>query len=138
MIDEFKALFDELADSSMTAEEYIDFDIETCSSAPAVNADEVDWKVSSVKKCVSEYLRKEAGIAENHESDRDESEDEVQEVEVEPEEISPHDALIIIDKLMNLKELNSDERSSISLIKDKLETVRINSKKQSSIKQFFH
>ena len=136
--DEFKALFDELADSSMTAEEYIDFDIETCSSAPAVNADEVDWKASSVKKCVSEYLRKEAGIEEDRESDRDESEDEVQEVEVEPEEISSHEALIIIDKLMNLKELDSDERSSLSSIKDKLETVRINGKKQSSIKQFYH
>ena len=134
--DEFKALFDELADSSMTPEEYIDFDIETCSSAPAVNADEVDWKVSSVEKCVNEYLRNEAGIEEDRESD--ESEDEVQEVEVVPEEISSHDALIIIDKLMNLKELNSDERSSLSSIKDKLETVRINCKKQSSIEQFYH
>lgn len=134
--DEFKALFDELADSSMTPEEYIDFEIETCSSAPAVNADEVDWKVSSVGKCVNEYLRNEAGIEEDRESD--ESEDEVQEVEVEPEEISSHDALIIIDKLMNLKELNSDERSSLSSIKDKLETVRINCKKQSSIEQFYH
>ena len=99
-------------------------------------ADEVDWKVSSVEKCVNEYLRNEAGIEEDPESD--ESEDEVQKVEVVPEEISSHDALIIIDKLMNLKELNSDERSSLSSIKDKLETVRINCKKQSSIEQFYH
>ena len=134
--DEFKALFDELADSSMTAEEYIDFDIETCSSAPAVNADEVDWRVSSVKNCVKEYLQEESGIDETHESDREESDDEVE--EVEPEEISPRDALIIIDKLMNLKELNSNERSSLSSIKDKLETVRINNKKQKTIKQFYH
>ena len=93
----------------MTAEEYIDFDIETCSSAPAVNAYEVDWRVSSVKKCVKEYLQEESGIDETHESDREESEVEVE--EVEPEEISPRDALSIIDKLMNLKKLNSNDPS---------------------------
>ena len=59
--EEFKALFDELADSSMTQEDYIDFDLEVCTSHPEINSDEVDWKVSSVNKCVSEYLNKEAG-----------------------------------------------------------------------------
>lgn len=132
--EEFKALFDELDDSSMTQEEYIDFDIEVCTSYPAINSDEVDWKVSSVSKCVSEYLNKESGNEENPESDP-ESEDEVK--EIEPEKITPHEALIFIDKLINLKELNNDERSSLSSLKDRLEIVRINNKKQKTIMHFF-
>ena len=40
---------------------YIDFDVETCSSVPAINSDRVDWRVSSVQKYVAEYLRKESG-----------------------------------------------------------------------------
>ena len=93
----------------------------------------VDWKVSSVNKCVSEYLNKEAGNEKNPESDP-ESEEEVQ--EIEPEEITSHDALIFID-LINLKELNDTKRSTLSSLKDRLEVVRINNKKQKAIKYFF-
>lgn len=50
--DEFKALFNELSDSSMTAEEYVEFDIETGTSFIEINSNEVDWKVSSLQKCV--------------------------------------------------------------------------------------
>ena len=61
--EEFNALFNELADSEcdMTAEEYVDFNVETCSSLPAINSNMVDWKLSSVKSYVTEYLRKECG-----------------------------------------------------------------------------
>ena len=54
---EFNELFKEFteANSGITAEEYIDFDIETCTSAPMINSDEVDWRAGSVQKCVSEY-----------------------------------------------------------------------------------
>ena len=60
--EEFNAIFKELPDSNCetTAEEYIDFDIETCSSVPAINSDTVDQRVSSVQKYVAEYLRKES------------------------------------------------------------------------------
>ena len=47
----FLELIKELLDSEMTAEEYIDFDIKTCTSVPDINSDEVDWRVSSVEKC---------------------------------------------------------------------------------------
>ena len=92
------------------------------------------FQASSVSKCVSEYLNKESGNEENPKSDL-ESEDEVQ--EIDPEEITPHEALIFIDKLINLKELNNDERSSLSSLKNRLEVVRINNKKQKTIKHFF-
>ena len=52
--EEFNALLNELADSDceITAEEYNDFDVETCNSVPAINLDTIDWRVSSVQKCV--------------------------------------------------------------------------------------
>ena len=60
---EFNALFNELADSEccMTAEEYVDFDVKTCGSLPAINSDMEDWRLSSVKACVTKYPRKECG-----------------------------------------------------------------------------
>ena len=45
----------------MAAEEYVDFDVETDSFLPAINSDMVDWRISLVKACVIEYLRKECG-----------------------------------------------------------------------------
>ena len=60
--EEFNALFKDLADldCQTTVEEYIDFDVETCTLVPEINSDTVDWRVSSVQKCVAEYLRKES------------------------------------------------------------------------------
>ena len=59
----FNALFKELSDldCETTAEEYIDFDVEACSSVPTISSDTVDWRVISVQKCVAEYLCKESG-----------------------------------------------------------------------------
>ena len=61
--EELNALFKELVDQDCktTTEEYIDFDVETCSSMSAINSDTVDWRVSSVQKCMAEYLSKESG-----------------------------------------------------------------------------
>ena len=63
MDEEFDSLFNKLADSQcdMTAKEYVDFDVETCSYLAAINSDMVDWRVSLVKACVIEYLKKECG-----------------------------------------------------------------------------
>ena len=91
--EEFDVLFKELAADSecdMTAEEYIDFDVETCSSLPAINADMVDWRVSSVQNCVAEYLRKESGEdpvkVVSDSDDEDDVGEECAEVEVSREE----------------------------------------------------
>ena len=120
--DEFKALFNELADSSMNTEEYVDFDIKTCTLVLESNSDEVDWKVSSLQKCVTGYLQKESEATEIEEVVTDEeSEDEVE--EVEPKETTPYEALVIIEQLINVKDLNRDERSSFFSIKGRLETI---------------
>ena len=42
----------------MTIKEYTDFDIETSSSVPVINSEEIDWKVSSVAKCIGEFIFK--------------------------------------------------------------------------------
>ena len=45
----YSDLFNELTAGSecdMAMEEYIDFDVATCSSSPAINSDMVDWRVS--------------------------------------------------------------------------------------------
>ena len=59
----------------MTEEEYVDFDVETCSSLPVINSDMVDWWVSSVKACVTEYLTKECGDLNEVASDNDDDKD---------------------------------------------------------------
>ena len=138
--EEFLELFNELTDSEMTAEEYIDFDIETCTSIPIVNSDEVDWKVSSVEKCVNEYLRKESGVSDIEEvpsNDDDDDHDGDEYVDKSEEKITTFEALTMVDKLINLQDLSTEDRANLSSLKERLETVRINSKRQSSIKNFF-
>ena len=57
--------------------------------------------------------------------------------EEEVHEITPCKALTVLAKLVNLKELNKDERASSSSIKDRLEIIRVKNKKQRLIKDFF-
>ena len=59
------------------------------------------------------------------------------EVETEVHEIITCEALTLLDKLVNLKELNKDERASLSSIKNRLEIIRVKNKKQRQIKDFF-
>ena len=84
--------------SGTTAEEYIDFDIETCTSSPVINSDKLDWRTSSVQKCVSEYLTKEAGntCVEEVSSD-DEGGENIEEKEKDLPNISTYEALAMID-----------------------------------------
>ena len=116
-------------------------EVETCSSVPAINSDAVDWRVSSLKKCVAEYLRKESGKddIEVVSSDGDDNNVDLGNTDVEAEvhEITTCEALILLDKLVNMKELNKDERASLSSIKNRLEIIRVKSKKQRPIKNFF-
>ena len=59
------------------------------------------------------------------------------EVEAEINEITTCETLTLLDKLVNLKELDKDERASLSSIKDRLEIIRVKNKKQRPIKDFF-
>ena len=58
-------------------------------------------------------------------------------MEAEVHEIITCEALALLDKLVNLKELNKDERASLSSIEDRLEIIRVKNKKQRPIMDFF-
>ena len=58
-------------------------------------------------------------------------------VEAEGHKITTCEALTLLDKTDNLKELNKDERPSLSSIKDRLEIIRVKNRKQRPIKNFF-
>ena len=106
--EEFNALFNELVDSEcdMTAEEYVDFDLETYSSLPAINSDMVDWRVSLVKACVTEYLRKECSDLNEVASDNDDGkdDDDANSKDVKVVEIGTGEALTILYRLVSLKD----------------------------------
>ena len=107
MDEQFDALFNELADSEcdMTPEEYVDFDVETCSYLAAITSDMVDWRVSSVKACVTKYLRKECGnlneVASDNDDDKDD--DDANSKDVEVVEIDTGEALTMLQRLVNLR-----------------------------------
>ena len=126
----------------MTAEEYADFDVETCSSLTPINSDMVDWRVYSVKACVTEYLQKECGDVNEVALDSDDDKDDVDdnddnEVNRNVDEISTREALEMLDRLVNLKDLMMEERNSLVAMKDKLEIITIQNRKQSRIYDFF-
>ena len=142
--EEFNSVFNELVvpECDMTAEEYADFDVESCSSLPPINSDIVDWRISSVKACVTEYLQKKCGyvndMALDSDDDKDDGDDNNDnEVNSKVVEIGTREDLEMLDRLVNLKDLTKEKRNSLVAMKDKLEIITIQNKKQSRIYDFF-
>ena len=142
--EEFNSLFNELADPEcdMTAEEYANSDVETCSSLSPINSDIVDWRVSSVKACVAEYLQRECGdvneVALDSDDDKDDGDgNDDNEVNSKVVEIGTREALEMLDRLVNLKDLTKEEGNSLVAMKDKLEITTIQNRKKSRIYDFF-
>ena len=142
--EEFNSIFNELVDPEcdVTVEECADFDVETCSSLPPINFDMVDWRVSSVKACVTEYLQKECGDvnevtldSDDDKNDGDDNDD--NEVNSKVVEIGTREALEMLDRLVNLKDPTKEERNSLVAIKVKLEIITIQNRKQSRTDDFF-
>ena len=69
-----------------------------------MSSDEVDWRVSSVEKCESEYLRKESRVNDVEEVSSDDGDKGGENADVD-EKITTYEVLTIIDKLINLKDL---------------------------------
>ena len=55
-------------------------------------------------------------------------------MEQEVHEITTCEALTLLDKLVNLKELNKDERASLSSIKERLEIIRVKTKSNGQLR----
>ena len=87
---------------------------QTCSSLPPINSDMVDGTVSSVKACITEYLQKECGdvneVALDSDDDKDDGDDnDDNEVNSKVVEIGTREALEMLDRLVNLKDLTKEE-----------------------------
>ena len=99
--EEFNAFFNELADSEceITAAEYVDFNVKICCFLPAINSSMVDWRVSSVKACLTEYLRKEFIDLNGLVSDNDDKDDDdgASSKDAEVVESGTGEALIMLD-----------------------------------------
>ena len=77
----------------------------------------VDWRVSSVKACVTEYLQKECGdvneVALDSDDDKyDGNDNDDNEVNSKVVEIGTREALEMLDRLVHLKDLTKEERNS--------------------------
>ena len=101
------------------------------------------WSVSSVQKYMAEYLSKESGkdVIEVVSSDGVGNDIDVGKAKVEAgvHEIMTWEALTLLDKPINLKELNKDERAPLSSIKDRLDIIRVKSQNQHCTKnKVFH
>ena len=129
MDEEFNPLFNKLTDSAcdMTAEKHVDTHVQTCSSLPAINSDMADWKVSSVKGSMTEYLRKQWSDLNKAASDNEDDidDDDANSKDIEVVEIGTGEVLTMFDWLINLKDLSIEERNSLVAMKDKLEKIRV-------------
>ena len=134
MDEEFNAFFNELANSEcdMTAAEYVDFNVKICCFLPAINSSMVDWRVSSVKACLTKYLRKEFidlnGLVSDNDDNKDDD-DGASSKDAEVVEIGTGEALTMLDWLVNVKDLSKEERNSLVIMKNKLKKKRVLKKK---------
>ena len=140
--EEFNAFFNKLAYSEcdMTVGKYVNLDVQACSSLPGISSDVADQGgVSSVKACVTEYIRKECGDLNEVAADNDDKKDDDDDTnskDVEVVEIGTGEALTMLDRLVNLKDLSKEETNSLAFLTDKLEKIRVLNKKQSHINDY--
>ena len=77
-------------------------------------------------------------MALDSDDDKDDGDDnDDNEVNSKVVEIGTREALEMLDRLVNLKDLTKEERNSLVAMKDKLEIITILNKKQSRIYYFF-
>ena len=112
---EFPELFKELTEmdeveNDLTADGYIDFEINVPSCHPPINSEMVDWKVTSIQECFDEYVNKEYVELDSE----DDQEPESVEDEQESFQVSPREALAMIDRLMYTNGLNNDVPGFVS------------------------
>ena len=141
--EEFDYLFKELTGeivNDMTADEYVDFDVETCISPLTINSDQVDWRRTSIQACIDEHV----GGVESGDDDGDEADevtndddDDNDDQEESSSEISPREALGMLDQLVHVAGISKDDRNSLVSIKERMESLVISHKKQTARHQRF-
>ena len=135
---EFAELFKELTEmdeveNDLTADGYIDFEINVPSCHPPINSEMIDWKATSIQECFDEYANKEYVELD---SEDDQEPDSVED-EQESLQVSPREALAMIDCLMYTNGLNNDDQKALFQVKENIEKIVIRQKKQKDIQDFF-
>ena len=135
---EFAELFKELTEmdeveNDLTADGYIDFEINVPSFHPPINSEMVDRKSASIQECFDEYVNKEyVEVDSEHDQEPDSAED-----EQESFQVSPREALAMIDRLKYTNGLNNDDQKAFFQVKENIEKIVIRQKKQKDIRDFF-
>ena len=134
----FAELFKELTEideveNDLTADGYIDFEINVPSCHPPINSEMVDWKATSIQECFDENVNKEyVKLDSEDDQEPDSAEDEQQSFQV-----SPREALAMIDRLKYTNGLNNDDQKALFQVKENIEKIVIRQKKQKDIRDFF-
>ena len=135
---EFAELFKELTEmdeveNDLTADGYIDFEINVTSCHSPINSEMVDWKATSIQNCCDEYVNKEYVELDSE----DDQEPDGVEDEQESFQVSPREALAMIDHLMYTNGLNNNDQKALFQVKENIEKIVIRQKKQKDIRAFF-
>ena len=134
---EFDELLQELC-SDATVEEFLEFDdcMDTC--VPVVNTWSVDWRQVLRARCIQSVINPNIE-SDDDGSDLEEDVDDAMEINSKPA-VNSGEALAMLDKLQLFFEENHAENEvlrSVVLLTKTVEKMRIKSKKQKAITDFF-
>ena len=92
----------------------------------------IDWTVSYFEAFVTEYLRKECSdlneVASDNDDDKnddDDDDDDANSEDIEVIEIGTGEPITMPERLISLKDLSNEERSSLVAMQDILEKIRV-------------
>ena len=93
----------------MIAEEYIHFDAATNTCPPALNSDKIDWMITSIQDCISEYL---CGL------EKGDSDNEVIDVATDDDEeslrqVTSREGLRMLDQLVFVTGICKEDRRAL-------------------------
>ena len=93
----------------MIAEEYSNFDAATNTCPPALNSDKIDWRITSIQDCISEYL---GGL------EKEDSDNEVIDVATDYNEesllqVTPREGLRMLDQLVFVTGICKEDRRAL-------------------------
>ena len=136
--EEFESLLAQLReDDDITVEDFITFDDNLTTSIGQINTDMVDWRQQAREDAIQEVLPDVSAIQSEVISDDDEDDDE--EDHTPQQQLSATKALQNLDELLRFS-LTQNNESLTTLITEAIETVetmKLSSLKQSSIRNFF-
>ena len=130
--EEFAALVKELC-PELSIDDYVDFDANLPTTEPSFTTETVGWREEARLYCINAVQNP---LPDNDEiaSDDDEVED-----EADPEENLPSvlETLTLLDRASKCPELDEDTLNALDRITQAVERIRIEKKKQKSIKDYF-